>query len=180
MIKYSTKLKAIKDIIENNLTYIETANKYRVSTTSIFRWVQRYNRHGEKGLIKTNKLSSAERINMIKYMISRNLSFSATSIEYNVEANFVRECYRKYKEYGENVLKEEKKNLFSEEKIQELLKIEPNIKYDVDKMTKEELAELAMEYIIKYRKLQYLQELRDSDQKKRNNHKSSSKFHRCI
>ena len=41
----------VKDQLENQLTYKETASKYKVPYHSIYQWIQKYKEHGPDGLV---------------------------------------------------------------------------------------------------------------------------------
>lgn len=45
------RIKIVKDQLENQLTYKETASKYQVPYHSVYQWIQKYKEHGPDGLI---------------------------------------------------------------------------------------------------------------------------------
>ncbi|UJF15159.1 helix-turn-helix domain-containing protein [Jeotgalibaca sp. MA1X17-3] len=47
---YEEKLKIVEDYIDNRLTYQEAAEKNQVSYNNIYSWVNKYKKHGPKGL----------------------------------------------------------------------------------------------------------------------------------
>ena len=47
---YEEKIQIVEDYIENKLTYTEAAEKHQVSYNNIYSWVNKYKKHGPKGL----------------------------------------------------------------------------------------------------------------------------------
>ncbi|AZP05340.1 helix-turn-helix domain-containing protein [Jeotgalibaca ciconiae] len=47
---YEEKLQIVEDYISNRLTYKEAAEKHQVSYNNIYLWVNKYKKHGPKGL----------------------------------------------------------------------------------------------------------------------------------
>lgn len=47
---YEEKIRIVEDYIENRLTYKEAAEKHQVSYNNIYSWVNKYKKHGPKGL----------------------------------------------------------------------------------------------------------------------------------
>lgn len=47
---YEEKVEIVEDFIENRLTYKEAAEKYKVNYNNIYSWVNKYKKHGPKGL----------------------------------------------------------------------------------------------------------------------------------
>lgn len=47
---YEEKLKIVEDYISNRLTYQEAAEKHQVNYNNIYSWVNKYKKHGPKGL----------------------------------------------------------------------------------------------------------------------------------
>lgn len=47
---YEEKIKIVEDYIDNNRTYKEAAEKHQVSYNNIYSWVNKYKKHGPKGL----------------------------------------------------------------------------------------------------------------------------------
>ena len=47
---YEEKVEIVEDFIESRLTYKEAAEKYKVSYNNIYSWVNKYKKHGPKGL----------------------------------------------------------------------------------------------------------------------------------
>lgn len=47
---YEEKIKIVEDYIDNHLTYKQAAEKHQVSYNNIYSWVNKYKKHGPKGL----------------------------------------------------------------------------------------------------------------------------------
>ena len=47
---YKEKLQIVEDYIDNQLTYKEAAEKHQVSYNNVYSWVNKYKKHGPKGL----------------------------------------------------------------------------------------------------------------------------------
>ena len=47
---YEEKIEIVEDYIENHLTYKKAAEKHQVSYNNIYSWVNKYKKHGPKGL----------------------------------------------------------------------------------------------------------------------------------
>lgn len=47
---YEEKIKIVEDYIDNKLTYKEAAEKHQVNYNNIYSWVNKYKKHGPKGL----------------------------------------------------------------------------------------------------------------------------------
>lgn len=47
---YEEKVEIVEDYIDNKLTYTEAAEKHQVSYNNIYSWVNKYKKHGPKGL----------------------------------------------------------------------------------------------------------------------------------
>ena len=47
---YKEKIEIVEDYIDNKLTYKEAAEKHQVSYNNIYSWVNKYKKHGPKGL----------------------------------------------------------------------------------------------------------------------------------
>lgn len=157
MTKYQTKLRAVKYVLENNATCQEAAQKFKVSATTIHRWKNIYKLHGEEGLKRVNRLNGREKVNVVKYMLSRNLSYNATSIRFNVGMSDVRNWYLTFKEHGATELLKDKRAR-SNVKIREFKDLEPLESIDTENMSKEELEEVVKEMSIK---MQYYRALAD-------------------
>src|SRR5699024_1565808 len=50
-VTYDGKVKIVKDCLANELSYKETAEKYRIPYNNVYSWVQKYKEHGPTGLI---------------------------------------------------------------------------------------------------------------------------------
>src|SRR5699024_12562649 len=50
-VTHDEKVKIVKDCLANELSYKETAEKYRIPYNNVYSWVQEYKEHGPTGLI---------------------------------------------------------------------------------------------------------------------------------
>lgn len=50
-VTHNEKVKIVKDCLANELSYKETAEKYRIPYNNVYSWVQKYQEHGPDGLI---------------------------------------------------------------------------------------------------------------------------------
>src|SRR5699024_5323372 len=50
-VTHDEKVKIVKDWLANELSYKETAEKYRIPYNNVYSWVQKYKEHGPTGLI---------------------------------------------------------------------------------------------------------------------------------
>src|SRR5699024_11862904 len=50
-VTHDEKVKIVKDCLANELSYKETAEKYRIPYNNVYSWVQKYKEHGPTGLI---------------------------------------------------------------------------------------------------------------------------------
>lgn len=48
---HNEKIEIVKDYLDNDLSYKETAEKYQVSYNNVYSWVQKYKEHGPAGLV---------------------------------------------------------------------------------------------------------------------------------
>src|SRR5699024_2988175 len=51
IVTHDEKVKIVKDCLANELSYKETAEKYRITYNNVYSWVQKYKEHGPSGLI---------------------------------------------------------------------------------------------------------------------------------
>lgn len=128
MSKYSKefKLKVVKEYLKGNSGYLIIAKKYKIpDSSSVKKWVRKYNQLGETGL-ERNKTSydGNFKLNVVEYMHKNNLSCTETAVHFNLAgATIVSNWERIYYEEGPqglfverrgrklNMSKEDKKKL---------------------------------------------------------------------
>ena len=145
---YSKEVKesAIKDYLDGQGSLVTIANKYGISTHDVLRrWVIKYNSHIETKdynpkpevyMAKSRKTNYEERIEIVNYCLEHELDYKETASEYGVNYAQVYTWVRKYKELGEEGLRDQRgrkkpeSEMTVEEKLrQELRKSEAKRKY---------------------------------------------------
>lgn len=130
MSKYSSefKLKVIK-YYEERHSFLSTAKYFNIPAKStVQKWVRKYQKHGEKGLIKNNQKYNGEfKQYVIEYMHNNHLSCLETAIQFNLAGDYIVDKWERiYYEEGPQALYEErrgrKKNMSSKPKKKNLNK----------------------------------------------------------
>ena len=135
---YSKELKetAIKDYLNGQGSLVTIANKYNISTHGVLRkWIIKYNSHIETKdyspkpevyMTKSRKTSYEERIEIVNYCLEHELNYKKTAIAYGVNYAQVYTWVRKYKELGEEGLRDQRgrKKPESEMTVEEQLRHE--------------------------------------------------------
>lgn len=132
MSKYSSefKLEVVKYYTEQHCGYRYTANNFNIpSKTTVKKWVNKYNKHGEKGLLKNLKSSYSGEFkqNVVEYMHTNHLSAQETAIHFNLGSiDQAAKWERIYYEEGPQALYKErrgrKKNMSSKPRKKKLSK----------------------------------------------------------
>lgn len=112
MSKYSNEFKLeIVKYYNDGHSYSETMKKFNmIDSSSIKKWVRKYQKHGLQGLIKQVKTSydGKYKQNVVEYMHSNHLSAAETTIHFNLgNHNVVLRWERIYYEKGPQALYEE-------------------------------------------------------------------------
>jgi transposase-like protein len=135
---YSRELKesAIKDYLNGKGSLVTIANKYGISTHGILRnWIIKYNSHIETKdydpkpevyMAKSRKTTYEERIEIVNYCLAHERNYKEAAIKYGVNYAQVYSWVKKYKEQGEDGLRDKRgrKKLESEMTIEEKLRHE--------------------------------------------------------
>jgi transposase len=127
MAKYTSelKLKIVKYVLEEFHSSNEASKEFNIEVSIIKIWVRKYNKHGEKGLLKNNIVYDGEfKKNVIEYMHSNHLSLTETAIHFNLAGvSVVTKWEHIYYEEGPQALYEERrgrsKNMISKPKLSE-------------------------------------------------------------
>ena len=132
MSKYSQelKLKIVKYCIEEHHGIKETAKHFSIpSSSTVQKWVDKYMKHGVKGLFKNLKSSYSGEFkqNVVEYMHENHLSATQTAIHFNLgSTDQPTRWERIYYEEGPQALYEErrgrKKNMSSKPRKKKLSK----------------------------------------------------------
>jgi len=146
MSKYDDKikLKVVKYVVDENHSTYDATREFKVSNSSIKKWVRKYQEHGIKGLIKNNiKYDGKLKINVIEYMHTNHLSLTETSIHFNLGNNdIVSKWERIYYEEGPQALFKEQRGR------KNIMNSKPNKKKlskETEKDLIEEIQQLRME-----------------------------------
>ena len=115
MSKYSNefKLEVVKYCIEEHHGVKDAAKHFLIPAFStVQKWVNRYNEHGVKGLVKNLKSSYSGEFkqNVVEYMHENHLSLLETAIKFNLAGDYVvAKWERIYYEEGPQALYEERR-----------------------------------------------------------------------
>ena len=147
--KYSNELKleVVKYCIEKKHSYLETSKHFNItSTTCIMKWVRKYKKHGEKGLLNSEYESHSGyfKQHVIEYMHDNHLSLQETAFHFNIgNHHSIRKWERIYYEEGPQALYEERrgrrKNMNSKQN-------KKNLSKEVEEDLIEEIQRLRMEH----------------------------------
>lgn len=77
-IKYllETKLRAVKDVLELDMSALAVAKSLRTSKTVVLRWVTRYEKFGVEGLsMKSGTYTGDFKVHVVEYIHENNMSF---------------------------------------------------------------------------------------------------------
>lgn len=115
-IKYSEeiKIKAVKEILENNKSQKQVSKEYCIGVGDIQKWLAAYRENGEEGLqIRQNnhqKYDGNFKLKVVKYKQENRLSARQTAAYFNI-ATYTSVCQweKKYIEGGVKSLLEEKR-----------------------------------------------------------------------
>ncbi len=132
MSKYSNnlKLEVVQYYFSNHCGYGLTAEHFNIpSATTVKKWVKKYEKHGDKGLIRNKKASYSGEFKqkVVEYMHSNHLSGNETAIHFNLaNENIPNKWERIYYEEGPQALYKErrgrKKNMSSKPRKKKLSK----------------------------------------------------------
>lgn len=134
---YDLKVQAVEDVIIRGMSKSSVTSKYEISDDSVLRrWITWYNNgkqleatsSGRVGtiMIKGRVTTLEERIEIVQYIIARNLDYKSAMEKFNVSYQQVYSWVNKYKEAGPEALKDgrgRKKELEELSEL-ELLKLE--------------------------------------------------------
>lgn len=115
MSKYSNefKLEVVKYCIEEHHGVKDAAKHFAIPAHStVQKWVNKYNEHGAKGLVKNLKSSYSGEFkqNVVEYMHENHLSLLETAIKFNLAGDYVvAKWERIYYEEGPQALYEERR-----------------------------------------------------------------------
>ena len=138
---YSKELKqaAIQDYLEGEGSQEEIANKYGITSTSMLgKWIIKYNSHIETKdyspkpevyMAKSRKISYEERIEIANYCLEHELNYKKTAIEYEVNYAQVYTWVRKYKELGEEGLRDKR----GHKKPESAVTVEEQLRHELKK-----------------------------------------------
>jgi transposase-like protein len=135
---YRKELKqaAIQEYLEGEGSLETITNKYRITSISVLReWIIKYNSHIETKdyspkpevyMAKSRKTTYDERIEIVNYCLEQELNYKKTAIEYGLNYAQVYTWVRKYKELGEEGLRDQRgrKKPESEMTVEEQLRHE--------------------------------------------------------
>ena len=135
---YRKELKqaAIQEYLEGEGSLETITNKYRITSISVLReWIIKYNSHIETKdyspkpevyMAKSRKTTYEERIEIVNYCLEQELNYKKTAIEYGLNYAQVYTWVRKYKELGEEGLRDQRgrKKPESEMTVEEQLRHE--------------------------------------------------------
>jgi transposase-like protein len=134
--RFSKELKqdAVKDYLSGDFSIREVTRKYEIpSTSTLRRWIKKYNSHRElkdtskertSSMTKGRKTTWNERIQIVLDCLGNGKDYQVTSETHNVSYQQVYQWVKKYVDGGEEALKDkrgrkkEEVELTSEEKIQ--------------------------------------------------------------
>lgn len=134
--KYSKELKseAVKDYLSGEYSLLEVTRNYKIpSTSTLWRWIKKYNSHRElkdtsKGrtssMTKGRKTTWDERIQIVLNCLENGKDYQVTAETYEVSYQQVYQYVKKYEDGGDEALKDKrgrnkvKAELSPEEKIQ--------------------------------------------------------------
>jgi transposase-like protein len=133
---YSKKLKlaAISDYLNGEGSIETIVNKYGISSNSVLiTWLNKYNSHIETKdydpkpevyMAKSRKTTYKERIDIVKYCLEHELNYKETAVKYGVNYAQVYVWVKKYKENGEEGLRDKRgrKKTESEMTVEEKLR----------------------------------------------------------
>jgi transposase-like protein len=110
------KLQVIKDYLNGVDSLEGLANKYDISSVEIVRrWVLKYNEgieikdydpKGDVYTMKSRKTTFEERIEIVKYVLANNNDYKGAADKYTVPYASVYQWVKKYNDYGEDSLKD--------------------------------------------------------------------------
>lgn len=138
------KEKVIQEYIRGNVSTYDLANKYNISTHGIvLRWVKKYNNgieikdydpKGDVYTMKSRKTSIDERLEIVNYALSNSVKEAAD--KYSVPYASVYQWVKKYNEYGEDALKDNRGRPSSNEPKKELT-LEEKQALEIEKLKRE-------------------------------------------
>ena len=110
------KEKVIKEYLEGKGSLEEIANKYNIQSLSIvMNWVKKYNEgieikdyvpKGDVYTMKSRKTTFEERIDIVNYVLSNDNDYKGAADKYTVPYASIYNWVKKYNEYGEDGLKD--------------------------------------------------------------------------
>jgi len=145
MNKYSVefKLKVI-NYYKEGYGFRITAKHFNIpSTTSVRMWVEKYDAHGFEGLVKKTKTSYSSEFkkNVVEYMHTNHLSYTATAIQFNLGRDTIGKWEDIYYKKGpqKRFLKQcgEQKNMSSKSKKKVTNKDEEDLMNEVQRLRME-------------------------------------------
>jgi transposase len=103
---YEEKLEAVLRVINDGMSYRQSAHILGTGKTHVTRWVELYRQFGSEGLlIKHGSYSGDFKIYVVKYMYDNHLSLSQTAIKFGIpQDNTVGRWERIYYEEGPQAL----------------------------------------------------------------------------
>ena len=110
------KLLAVLDYFSGNYSQNQILDKYKIaSKDQLINWINKYNGHsslksykagGVRAMTKGRSTSWKQRIDIVLYCIAQNDDYQDTSEKYKVSYQQVYKWVKKYKEGGEDALKD--------------------------------------------------------------------------
>lgn len=128
MVKFNgnTRLKVVKDVLENGLSENEAARKHGMSHTTVNEWVAAYSKHGAEGIaVKNTKrtYSGEQKQSIVEDMRNNRLSYKAAAKKHDVPDRSVRKWEQIYLKEGAPGLYVERRGRVANKEVQ--IEIEP-------------------------------------------------------
>lgn len=127
------KLSAIKEYLDGEGSLEEISNKYNISNHSILKkWVLKYNSHIEIEdynpqpgvyMTKSRKITKDERMEIVKYCLENNKDYKKAAFQYGVNYSQVYSWVRKYLEFGEYGLEDNRGRKKSDDELSDFEKL---------------------------------------------------------
>lgn len=155
------KMKVIKSYLNGEGSYGDIAIKYQIPAKStVINWVSKYNRdikiedYNPKGYIymaKSRKVSYEEKLEIIKWTIENGLEYKLAAEKFETSYTQVYNWIKKYNEFGEDGLIDNRGKRKQEENLTEIEKL----KREVELLRrKNERLELEQEVIKKFQEIE--------------------------
>lgn len=160
---YSKQLKerAIKDYLNGDGSYEQIAIRHRINSKSILiNWVKKYNSHieitdydpkPEVYMAKSRKTTYKERIEIVNYCLDHNKNYKDAAFEFGVNYAQVYSWVKKYKEQGEDGLKDTR----GRKKTESEMNVEEKLRYELKKSeAKRKYLEMELEALKKLEEIE--------------------------